>query len=373
MTEPVIKGYCPGALRPMMSGDGLVVRLRPLNGRLTSVQCHGIADLSEQFGNGFLDLSSRANIQLRGISEASYTTLIDRLRALDLVDPTEEVEQRRNIVITPFYAGLDETVALSDRLTQALRGMSSPALPHKFGFAIDTGPVPVLQSASADIRIERDVKGRFILVADGMQYAKPVSFDQCIEEALALAGWFLRHRTTENRMAHLPKSLSPKGFNTPRQNQVYQPTPGPTPWGYLAGFAFGQFSAHALRCMGALGAIHLTPWRMTLIENIQTQPAIDGAITDPNDPLLRVTACPGAPQCAQAFGETRDIARNLAHHLKSDQTLHVSGCAKGCAYPKTAPLTLTATQTGFDLVRQGRAGDTPSQTDLSFPDIIKAL
>ena len=24
-----IKGWCPGALRPMLSGDGLVVRVRP--------------------------------------------------------------------------------------------------------------------------------------------------------------------------------------------------------------------------------------------------------------------------------------------------------------------------------------------------------
>ena len=30
-----IKGWCPGALRPMQSGDGLVVRIRPPTGRLT--------------------------------------------------------------------------------------------------------------------------------------------------------------------------------------------------------------------------------------------------------------------------------------------------------------------------------------------------
>ena len=31
MSAPVIQGWCPGALRPMMSGDGLVVRVRPRN------------------------------------------------------------------------------------------------------------------------------------------------------------------------------------------------------------------------------------------------------------------------------------------------------------------------------------------------------
>ena len=29
-----VQGWCPGALRPMMSGDGLVVRVRPQAGRL---------------------------------------------------------------------------------------------------------------------------------------------------------------------------------------------------------------------------------------------------------------------------------------------------------------------------------------------------
>ena len=29
MSAPQVKGWCPGAHRPMMSGDGLVVRIRP--------------------------------------------------------------------------------------------------------------------------------------------------------------------------------------------------------------------------------------------------------------------------------------------------------------------------------------------------------
>ena len=36
-----IKGWCPSALRPMLSGDGLVVRLRPRGGRLSSAQAVG--------------------------------------------------------------------------------------------------------------------------------------------------------------------------------------------------------------------------------------------------------------------------------------------------------------------------------------------
>ena len=41
MTGFAIKGWCPGALRPMQSGDGLVVRIRPRGGRLSPAQAVG--------------------------------------------------------------------------------------------------------------------------------------------------------------------------------------------------------------------------------------------------------------------------------------------------------------------------------------------
>ncbi|HEX9857735.1 MAG TPA: precorrin-3B synthase, partial [Paracoccaceae bacterium] len=61
-TGPVIQGWCPGALRPMLSGDGLVVRVRPRLGRLTPDQAAGIAALARAHGTGLLDLSARANV-----------------------------------------------------------------------------------------------------------------------------------------------------------------------------------------------------------------------------------------------------------------------------------------------------------------------
>lgn len=365
---PEIKGYCPGALRPMMSGDGLVVRVRPYNGRLNSTQTQGFAALSKRLGNGVIDLSSRANVQLRGVTPDTHAALIAALRDLSLIDPSETVEGRRNIIVTPF----GETPAEATALTQALGQPDAPALPHKFGFAIDIGPEPVLQSAPADIRLERDATGGLILVADGMHTGKPVKAQDSIQEALALAQWFMDTRGTHNRMAKVlgDGTPPPAGFTTARQTQTYRPAPGPTSQGMLAGIAFGQLTAGAF---STLGNIRLTPWRMILIEGADNPPPLDGLITDPADPLLRITACTGAPDCAQGLAPTRPLARALAPHLKPGQTLHLSGCAKGCAHPKPAAFTLTATNCGFDLVRNGRAGDTPRQTALTSTDIIKAL
>ena len=77
----------------MQSGDGLVVRIRPRAGRLTPDQARGIARLAALHGNGLIDLSNRANVQLRGVTEASHPALIDGLRALDLIDATRRMKR----------------------------------------------------------------------------------------------------------------------------------------------------------------------------------------------------------------------------------------------------------------------------------------
>ncbi|MFP5511254.1 MAG: precorrin-3B synthase, partial [Alphaproteobacteria bacterium] len=113
-----VMGWCPGALRPMMSGDGLVVRVRPRGGRLTQAQATGVAAAAAAHGNGLIDLSSRGNVQLRGVSEATHGPLIDDLRAFDLIDADAQAEARRNVLVTPFAdAGTDDLAA---RLGQAL-------------------------------------------------------------------------------------------------------------------------------------------------------------------------------------------------------------------------------------------------------------
>ena len=136
----------------------------------------------------------------------------------------------------------------------------------------------------------------------------------------------------------------------------------------LVAFEFGQMQAETLAALADLGPLRVTPWRMLLIEGAITAPDLPGLITRADDPMLRVVACTGAPGCLQAHGETRNLARALAPHLR--ETLHVSGCAKGCAHPGPAALTLTATPTGFALIRGGAASGTPIRDGLSADDLI---
>ena len=79
--SPRIKGWCPGAWQPMASGDGLVVRVRPPLGRLSAAQAVLLADLATRYGSGTLELSNRANVQLRGVDPQQHGAVLQALAA----------------------------------------------------------------------------------------------------------------------------------------------------------------------------------------------------------------------------------------------------------------------------------------------------
>lgn len=363
MSTPQIKGWCPGALRPMLSGDGLVVRVRPHAGRLTPGQAAGIAALADRYGNGMLDLTTRANLQLRGVSQASHPALVNGLRDLGLVDTSPEVEARRNIVVTPFWNADDGTLQLATALSDALASPDAPALPGKFGFAVDAGQQAFLRTAPADIRIERGPCG-YTVRAEGFESGAAVAVHEAVPAAMELARWFLANgggTTGRGRMATLaPHHVLPARFQSTAvfPDAAAAPQLGLATQGWLVGAEFGQLQAATLAALSTLGALRMTPWHMLLVEGATRAPDLAGLITQADDPRLRVVACTGAPGCLQAAAATRPLARALAPHVPIGRLLHVSGCAKGCAHPRAA-LTLVATPAGFDLIRNGTASSLP--------------
>ncbi|MBY6068172.1 precorrin-3B synthase [Leisingera aquaemixtae] len=374
--EPKVYGWCPGALRPMMSGDGLVVRVRAPLGKLSVNQARGVARLSQEFGNGLLDISARANLQMRGIREDAHEDLIAGLRELGLIDPDANAEARRNVLLAPFWAEGDDTHTIATDLSAALTAATDLTLPGKFGFAVDCGAAPVLQDIAADIRIERSGSS-LILRADGSETGKPVTRESAVPEALALARWFVETGGAANGRGRMKPHVA-KGIPLPAHHTTltisanFTAKPGPVPAGTLAALEFGQMPAAALAQLADCGDIRLTPWRMLLVEGAESLPPLPGLILDAADPRLQVVACTGAPGCLQALSATRDLARQLAPHVPAGTRLHVSGCAKGCACPGAAPLTLTATgDDEFSLIRNGTAADQPLKTHLSA-DALRA-
>lgn len=373
MTGFAIRGHCPGALRPMAAADGLVVRIRPPLGALTPTQARGLATAARRFGTGTLELTSRANLQIRGVAEAAHPALIAALAELGLVDPDPATERARNLIITPFQGDGDGTADLAHALTEVL--LAAPAMPAKFGITLDCGAARVLAGTPADIRIERSATGALLIRPDGLPRGQVVTAQDAPAALRRLLDWFARTgigTDGRGRMRDAAHRLS--GFVTPPAPADTPPGAGPAQGGMLGAVPFGLISAETLAGLAdTSAAMRLSPWRALFLPGVAQAPDLPGLIANPDDPLLRTHACTGAPGCPQAHAETRPLARALARTLPPGQHLHVSGCAKGCAHPGPTDLTITAAPGGYGLARNARAGDPPLREGLDARALLSLL
>ncbi len=365
-----VKGWCPGAYRPMMSGDGLVVRVRPKAGRLSRAQVLGLCAAAARFGSGAIDLTSRANLQLRGVREDRHDALIDTLLTLDLLDDTPGRESRRNILMTPLWTEGDLSHRLHDALVARLDDL--PALPAKMGFAVDAGAAPRLGAVSADARFERAPSGELILRADGAETGRRVDEHAAVDALVDLMAWFVASGgPAAGRMRrHLAAANLPTEWTGTAPAAPAPPVaPGGLPGAIAYGAPFGRIDSQRLAQLvteSAATALRVTPWRVFLLDGATPCDA-GGFVTKPGNPILAAHACPGAPFCTSATVTTHDIARALAPRHAG---LHVSGCAKGCARPARAPMTLVGREGAYDLVTDGHPWDEPDRRGLTADDLM---
>lgn len=323
-----IKGWCPTALRPMSSGDGLLVRVRPWCGTFTREQAIGLADIAQSLGNGHIDLTRRANLQIRGVREEGLPALHAALARLGLLDE----EDARNVMVGPFAGPAARSLALS--LGRAL----PQGLPAKFGCLVDDGGPLSIAGERADVAL--------CLTSEGV--------------AVRVAGEWLGVTTPDRAVA------AAFGGQEPWRPMTVMPAAGRRRLGRFGCFTglaapFGRLEATQLRALAetaGLTEIRLSPWRALYVDALVAETDL---IVDEADPLLRIETCPGAPACVSATVETRDIARRLAT-LDFPGTIHVSGCAKGCARSAPADLVLVGEQGCLGLVRHGTARDATTRT-----------
>lgn len=336
-----VKGWCPDAWRPMMSGDGLLVRIKPKLGRLSREQMLGLCDAGRAHGNGLIDVTRRANLQIRGVAERDWPALLGQLVALGLVDTDAAMETRRNVLVTPDWQAGDD----SHRIASALLGRLGefPDLPGKVGFVVDAGPARLLADEPGDFRIERSADGGLMLRAEGRPDGCPLPPGREVDALIAFARWFVDSGGAEaGRMARhqaaLPSGLAGAVRPAPSVGAI---APGPHTFGAAYGVPFGRVHAQVLAgVIEASGttAMRVTPWRVILFEGIGFA-GHEGLIGDSADPLLRADACPGAPDCPQATVKTRELAALLAPCVAGH--LHVSGCDKNCARSRVADVEVT--------------------------------
>jgi precorrin-3B synthase len=410
LAAPQVRGWCPAALRPMLSGDGLIVRVRPRGHALSAGDLIAVAAIAEAYGNGLIDLTRRANIQLRGVAESSLPAVWAELERIGLLDGPPEAEAVRNVLISPL-AGADpsemvEARALADELDAALtQNAALWMLPAKFAFVIDGGGALSLDGERADIRL-RAVGRQFIAVGidrlSAPRWIGTTTPGEAIAIAVSLAESFialrpssrsrmrdLGDRTADELCASVSARLHPLP-EAPGERPAHRPLGAITIDGrtIAAGFAapFGRLDAATLRRLAeralrlGIAEFRISPWRsLYALCDPTTAPAMldsavdAGLIVDAGDPLLAVDACPGGPACASSMVDTRAAARETAPMLAELglRSCHVSGCSKGCARSAAADLTLVGGDDCFGVVRY----DTTSAVPLAFvrPDNLAAL
>lgn len=381
----VTKGWCPGALRPMLSGDGLLVRVRPRSGAISLDALRAVCDAAIACGNGQIEITRRANLQIRGVREAKLSELIDALAVVGLLDGAPEAEAMRNIVSSPF-SGIDAAERFDMRpLAHELEAAIStdPALwrlPAKFGFVLDGGGSACLDDVGAHVRLLAVPVDGAIEIAIGVAgregtdwiclESPAAAISAAVEIAKRLDGATGRRHVAQTRAERDARSADRRWLGV-------RPLPdGRALIGIAA--AFGRLDSMTLRELAdasrqaGCDELRLSPWRALYAVASSPATAADvvklardrGLIVDDADPLLAVDACPGAPSCVSATFDTRSLAHRLASvssQFAGAPSIHVSGCAKGCARSSAADLVLVGQGDAIAVIRNGRADSRPTR------------
>jgi precorrin-3B synthase len=393
MSKPAIKGWCPTVFEPMQASDGWLVSLKPRVAGWTGEHLRLIAEQAGRHGSGALLISHRAHLQVRGLSLHSASAFADEMRRASLTSASVHAERRRNVlmgaVLSPALKALAEDL---ERWLESAESLT--ALPAKFTFGVGT-------SEPADIRIHEIHMGQFCVSPDvahvGVITSEPLAVTESLtHEFLRLSrGKRMRQVVDEfgaealiREAGYEPELIAPVSSHergtanvpasTSERSSAYpwastsEPAVGPLAQDHFAiGAAFGRLDAARLVRIAewadsfSTGPVRLTSARAfvlsevraTEIESLRAHAQAEGFIVDIADPRLRIAACAGGSGCGHSSLNMIALAERLAPYWRHQEILHLSGCAKGCAYPRPAALTCVATDSlhRIDVVRSGRA------------------
>lgn len=350
----------------MQTGDGLLARLRIVDGRVTPDQLATIARLARTHGNGVVEISARGNLQIRGLSAQSAPALAAGIEA------ALSLQTGLVIDLSPI-AGEDPAEKDDPRpLAAQIRKGSEPfskRLSPKVSVVIDSGGQISLASAKADIRLLALGKDRWAVTLGG---GKPQIMDGggATSATLALLSALAAFGPDARAVDLFPSAGSRTGLHLREAHTVgrFTLTSGFTrgialPFSSIGADALGALAETAMRF--GIRTLRLAYGHALLIDDAPEAMMLDteklGFITDPDDARLKISACVGSAGCASGHIDARTIAAGIAATDQMDSILHVSGCAKGCAHPARADVTLVGLDSGIGLVIDGRAGDTPRQ------------
>ncbi len=339
--HPVRSGdRCPGVLRPHLAADGALVRVRIPGGQTSAGALRSLARVATTYGNGILQLTSRASVQVRGLPDPLPAVVESDLQAAGFL-PSASHERVRNIVASPL-SGLSGGSADLRPLIDALdRGLwSDPelaTLPGRFLFGLDDGRGDIAALKPDVCYLAATATDGVLLV--GADHGLAVASADAVPAMLDVARAFRRasDRSVAWRVVDLP------GFADRYPRQQPARTPASQPLGRAGKHAvvavpLGFLSAEQAEVVAAAAAdaVVITPSRGLVVPDAGDQ--LDalvaaGLAADDGSVWQRLTACVGAPWCTSSNGSTHQEARRLAADEKVPRRTHVSGCERRCGAP----------------------------------------
>ncbi|MEU6737598.1 precorrin-3B synthase [Streptosporangium sandarakinum] len=356
------------------AADGPLARVRTPGGILTAPQLRELAGCARDLGSGVIELTSRANVQVRGLRDpAAFAARIAEAG----LRPSVTHERVRNIVAAPSVDGA--LVAELDRSLCARPELAG--LPGRFLFALgDTG-------LAADVA---SVGGRLLLAGHEVD-----GVPGTVDGLLAAAAAFLRLRTDEWRVSELadgPARIAAELGGTPGAYRPPRPPERPAglvealvPLGRLtpgqalalAGLAerpstlaeraptFAGPAGRSVAPPGAAGRapgspgssgssgseVRLSPRRTVLVaDRPGAGDALEaaGLVTDPDSPWAGVTVCAGRPGCARALADVRADAARWVPRRHTGLPVHWAGCERQCGLPAGRVVRMVATADGYE-------------------------
>ncbi|MGK5546633.1 cobalamin biosynthesis protein CobG [Streptomyces sp. URMC 127] len=411
---------CPGALRLHTADDGALARIRLPGGLLTSRQALGLAGIAEELGDGHLDLTSRGNVQLRGLADGCGGTVAGRLRRLGLL-PSDRHDRIRNVAASPL-CGVDGWTPdsapvpgtapadvqgwareLDELLCSEGTGSDLTPLSGRFLFGLDDGrgdivalrpDVTLIASGAgrADVCFGTTGPGLRVAAADAPRAAALAAAEfLAAREDSGSGAWRVRELPAGQRPSagRLAQRLAAQGIAStplpsPRIPLGDPPVPGllTCPDGLCAlsvTAPLGRLTSRQWRVVSGLAAqwgkqeLRVTPWRGLVIPGLPAQEAPGllaelagaGFVTAADSAWHRAGACAGRPGCAKSLADVRaDAAACLADGQAAGAAalpVYWSGCERRCGHPGGGPwVDVLATGDGYEVsLRGGGEADGP--------------
>lgn len=306
--------------------DSYMCRMRFPGGAIRSWQLRGLADLADKSAGGYVDVTTRANLQYREIPASEPMNIIMGLRDLGVINFGAGADSVRNVTASPL-SGLDpseliETLPLArDMHHYLLNHRELHALPRKFNIAFDGGGVisaledtndigfTAVEVAGAGDDLPDDVYFQLTLggITGHKDFARPTGVllapSECVEVAGSILRVFIKNgdRTNRNK-ARLKYVLDDWGFDkfiaaveedlgrTLRKApaEVCQPRPAEDRQAHIGVHAqkqpglnyvglvlpVGRVSSDQMRSLASLaeqfgdGDLRMTVWQNVLIANV---------------------------------------------------------------------------------------------------------